>query len=146
MGVTCNICNVHYCGKCAFDINAEYRCYFCKGRMEAHVHEDDPGDIGNSHTINTRSVPRDEYTTTIEYIIAHKIKKDRPGIRIKAVTKDVSKKGICIYTEQAHHPGQKITFFECDGLHIPLDAQVVWSKKVSDSIYRVGLEFIGKAV
>ncbi len=138
IGIKCIKCDVHYCGKCAFTIN---HCYKCGERIKDSAYGDDSHHGHARNPVDARRHPRKKYTTTVEYVIAREPMSDGPVKRVKAMTKDISESGICIYTEMMHQQGQKLIFTRCEGSRELPDAEVVWLQKVDDMLYKVGLQF-----
>jgi hypothetical protein len=133
-GMICPECEVNYCFKCSATVT---NCIICGTETIPYYPEFDPSlKLQKSIYSNERKHPRNDYVTTFEYIL------DPTVTRVKAVTKDISKGGLCIYTQEEHEKGQRIKITESTICSGHTDAEVRWSQKVDEEIFRVGLKFI----
>ncbi|MBN1700239.1 MAG: PilZ domain-containing protein [Spirochaetales bacterium] len=64
----------------------------------------------------------------------------------KAKTKDVSEGGICLFTEEPVEAGKNMSlaffFPDSDCKTIKAWCEVKWCKKIEESVYMVGIEFL----
>ena len=143
-GVICPKCEVHYCKGCSTTVN---NCYICGSKPERYVFKkvpsSDPEKIFSEiERESRRAHPRREYKTTVEYFFNPETGTPQGVKRIKAVTKNISDAGVCIYTMIPHEEGQRLRFVQCNALGEHCDAEVRWSKKVNETLYKAGLMFL----
>ncbi len=88
---------------------------------------------------------REKLRSKVEIKCAFTIQvRSRSGIVKKehrALTKDVSKAGICIYSKAPLKVGQIVNFEKCPALRGRKEAEVYWVKKAKDYFYISGLKF-----
>ena len=91
-------------------------CNICGGEIIPYYPEFDHAlKLRKTSFLMKRKHPRKDYVYTFEYefivvpnpTISESIK------RVKTVTKDISKGGLCFYTQVDHEKGQRINIREC---------------------------------
>lgn len=87
--------------------------------------------------VEKRNEPRYDCPKTIEYITGSN---DSSGQHIGVVI-NISRTGICLYVYETHNEGQTITIKSSLPVE-PRTATVRWVKKVSDGLYKSGLQFV----
>ncbi len=139
-GAICPECEVNYCFKCSATLNS---CNICSSEIKPYYPEFDPAlNLQKTFFSKERKHPRKDYVSTFEYIVAPKPNISEPIKRVKAVTKDITRGGMCIYTQENHDKGQRIKITECTICAEHTDAKVSWSRKVNEEIFKAGLMFI----
>jgi hypothetical protein len=142
----CPTCTMHYCYKCATNVDT---CYVCGGnptRIEPErITQLNTANILNEvTTIDKRGQPRKKVKIECAYTFSHKngSGKDKKGH--KALTRDISRSGLCIYSLTPLKEGQQLNFSACQALGTRSLAIVRWVKKVNGRIYLAGLKFAEK--
>ncbi len=88
-----------------------------------------------------RKAERYTYPALIEYVLDS----SEPPEVLKAVTIDISKNGLCIYSFWPLSEGQRVII----KTRLPVDqnsAMIRWIKRENDSLFRIGLRFLDGAV
>lgn len=88
-----------------------------------------------------RREKRDVFTVTIEYAYSSVTEGKLTRKTGAAVTSNLSKGGMSIYTNQVFNTGQNVTVYSRQIDDDPLNTMVRWCNQISDSIYKVGLMF-----
>lgn len=142
----CPSCTMYYCYKCAANIDT---CYVCGGtptRIDTeHITQLNAANILNEvTTIDKRGQPRKKVKIECAYTFSplNGSGKDEKGH--KALTKDISRSGLCIYSLTPLEEGQKLKFSASKALEPRSLATVQWVKKVNGRIYLAGLMFSEK--
>jgi hypothetical protein len=139
-GTICPACEVNYCFKCSATLNS---CNICGSEITPYYPEFDPAlKLKKTSFSKLRNYPRKDYVSTVEYLVASETPSSESVKQVKAVTKNISRGGMCIYTQEEHKKGQRIKITECAICSDQTDAEVRWSHKIDDSIFRAGLMFI----
>ncbi len=139
-GSICPECEVNYCFKCAATVN---NCDICDNETAPYYPEFDPAlKLKKVPIAKTRKYLRETYVSTIEYIADNGSESPRHEMRVKALSKDISEKGMCIYTEAGHEKGDRIKIIECSTYRKNHDAEVRWSHEADKGINMVGLRFL----
>ncbi len=139
-GTICPECEVNYCFKCSATVTS---CRICGTEITPYYPEFDPAlKLKKTSFLKDRKHPRNDYVSMIEYIVAPKPNISEPIKKVKAVTRDISRGGMCIYTQEDHEKGQRIKITECTICAEHTDAKVSWSCKVNEEIFKAGLMFI----
>jgi len=84
-----------------------------------------------------RNYPRRVFSTTVTYTNGNA--ETHEGA--KAVSVNISRSGVCLYTCHFHEEGAVIHFKAGVPFHIEGLATVRWVRKLYDGLYRVGCEF-----
>jgi hypothetical protein len=139
-GSICPECEVNYCFKCAATVN---NCNICDSETTSYYPEFDPSlKLKKVPLVKTRKCLRKAYVSTIEYIAYNGSERLEHEMKVKALSKDLSEKGMCIFTEAEHKKGDRIKIMECSTYRNNHDAEVRWSHEADKGIYVVGLRFI----
>lgn len=96
----------------------------------------------DNYDMERRSVPRDTFTTTLEYAVMKSALIDNQDTSEKGITVNISNSGMCLYTFIPLTKGQRLKIIQ--GL-LPYrnDSTVVqWTKQVTKEIYKAGLMFV----
>ncbi len=139
-GIICPDCEVNYCFKCSAMVNS---CNICGTETIPYYPEFDPAlKLQKISFSKERKHPRKDYVSTFEYIVVTETHTKETVKRVTAVTKDISRGGMCIYTQEDLKEGQKIKITERAIYQDLTKAEVRWSHKVDEEIFRAGLMFI----
>ena len=139
-GSICPECEINYCFKCAATVND---CNICGSETTPYYPEFDPTlKVKKVSFAKTRKCLREAYVTTIEYIADNGSELPGPEIRAKALSKNISEKGMCIFTEAGHEKGDRIKIIECSTYRNNHIAEVRWSREADKGINVVGLRFV----
>lgn len=148
--MSCSSCGVTYCRKCSPTVNT---CFNCGSELEAYeIIENgytDPEDLFRMiDDGGRRGTLRTGCETDIEYFFSSG--DDSPTQKMTAVTRNVSRTGLCISTKEIVRKGQIIHIvkkFEQAGRNNHSTAEVRWIRKISATEYLAGLKFLnGKYV
>jgi len=140
---TCPRCGIYFCNQCVSTVDI---CVLCGSNPTRQgILDGSPGGTsGLSNPLgksDKRQSPRKRINTTIEYYYTVTNGGARNIKVIKAVTKDISTHGLCIYTMIPLAEGQKLEVLKSDILSLRRPAVVRWVKRVDEHIYRAGLMF-----
>ncbi|UCG77670.1 MAG: PilZ domain-containing protein [Nitrospirota bacterium] len=142
-GTVCETCSMHYCFRCSAELEHCYVCGSSTSKIETKkVSVFEPEDIlAEIDNEDKRDQPRKK----IKIECAYKFEDDS-GINYKdrghkALTKNISKSGLCIYSLTPLEKGQRLKFSECKALSDRASATVKWVKKTNGKIYIAGLQF-----
>ncbi len=139
-GSICPECEVNYCFKCAATVN---NCNICGRETAPYYPELDLSlKLKKVPLVKTRKCLREAYVSMIEYIAYNGSEPPGHEMRGKAVSKNISEKGMCIYTEVNHKKGDRIKIIECSTYRNNHDTEVRWSHEADKGIHAVGLRFI----
>ncbi|GAB4389265.1 MAG: hypothetical protein Kow0025_13550 [Thermodesulfovibrionales bacterium] len=86
-----------------------------------------------------RTEPRSLFTVTVKYAFyksAHLVYQTDLGL-----TTDMSRTGLGLYTNRAIDVGESLKLYSKRLSDKPVEAQVKWCARVSESLFRVGLSF-----
>jgi hypothetical protein len=139
----CPSCTMHYCHKCATNIETCYVCGGTPAQIESeNISKFNPVDILNEvTTIDKRGQFRKKVKIECAYTFSHNNGSGSGEKGHKALTKDISRSGLCIYSLTPLEEGQKLNFAECPAFGKRSSAIVRWVKKVNGKIYLAGLKF-----
>lgn len=143
--MSCSSCGVSYCGKCSSTVNT---CFNCGSQLEVYeITENgstDPEDLFRMiDDGGRRGTLRTGCETDIEYFSSSD--DDSPTQKMKAITRNVSRTGLCISTKEIVRKGQIIHIvkkFEKAGRNNHSTAEVRWIRKISATEYLAGLKFL----
>ncbi len=140
----CTTCDVYYCNRCLLAVT---RCLICGEEPDKYAsgsHEPTNKNplFSKTKVIDTRQDQREKYRTTVEYVMASETEATTSVKRVKAMSVDISSGGMCIYTKISHEEGQKLKFTESSICNGHIHAEVRWSERVGETIYKAGLKFI----
>jgi hypothetical protein len=142
--LVCPTCSIHYCRKCYEDGD---RCSICGMTLErmgnVQVEYFNPAEmLAEISGSGSRGEPRSKVEIKCAFTVQVRstdgiVKKEH-----RALTKDVSRTGICIYSKAPLKVGQIVNFEKCPVLRGRTEAEVRWVKKAKDYLYISGLKFI----
>jgi hypothetical protein len=139
-GSLCPECEVNYCFKCSA---TDSTCSVCGTVTVSYDPEYDPAfKLKKGPLIKNRKHFREQCVSTIEYIEYNGSHRTDHVTKVKALTKDVSPKGMCIFTEAEHKKGDRIKIIECPTYGKSHDAEVLWFRVADKTINMVGLRFL----
>ncbi len=141
----CSSCGVSYCGKCSSTIST---CFNCGSTPETYeILENgytDPEDLFRMiDEGGRRGTIREDCETDIEYFFA--AEDSGPSQKIKAITKNISRTGVCICTKETLRKGQIVHIVKRlrnPGRDSRSAAEVRWIRKINATEYMAGLKFI----
>lgn len=140
MGIQCSTCGSNYCGRCSITI---YNCIKCGENTEGfNGNRSKKTDDPSISMVNLRRHSREIERTTVEYIVAPTPGSNETWKKVRALTKNVSEGGMCIYTKLPHKVGQILRFADCSVCGKSSEAKVCWVKKIDESVYLAGLIFV----
>jgi len=136
IGVQCSACGTRYCGRCSITI---FNCLKCGKRTEEFRKEllEDDSELSIS-MVNMRRHPREQRRTIVEYLVGPTPNTSNAWKKVKALTRNISESGICIYTKMRHEEGQMLNFL-VNGKRIK--GRVRWVNKTDDTTYITGIMF-----
>lgn len=139
----CVNCTVYYCHKCVAGLE---KCSLCGGKIscteEETFHVFNPTDLLSGVTVaEKRRASRKKVKIECAYTITTRGETDSNRTEHKALTKNISKWGLCIYSLTPLQVGQELRFDKCPELTNRSHAVVRWVKKVNGKIYVAGLMF-----
>lgn len=142
--VMCATCSIHYCSNCS---GQDSPCSECGGQLvqtgDFKIGYFNPSDIFvEIMEKEKRQQPRTRVEIRCAYTIQSALRTDMKNREHKALTRDVSKSGICIYSTTPLQSGQRVSFKECGSLPDRSVAEVQWVRKVKGFLYLAGLRFI----
>lgn len=141
--VMCPACSIHYCGRCS---EPDDLCTVCRGKLTPHGNiEFDIFSPSEMFVEVMDKEKREQTRTRVEvkcaFTIHGPLRPDLKKREYKALTKDVSKSGICILSTTPLQSGQRVHFKECSALPGRSVAVVRWVKKTKAHLYMAGLMF-----
>jgi hypothetical protein len=92
-------------------------------------------------TGESREEPRSKVEIKCAFTIQVRSRNSIEKKEHRALTKDVSRTGICIYSKAPLKVGQIVNFEKCPALRGRSKAEVRWVKKAKDYLYISGLMF-----
>jgi len=133
IGVQCSACGTRYCGRCSITI---FNCLKCGQRTEEFKKEvlSEP----SISMVNLRRHSREQHRTIVEYHVAPPPNTNEAWKKVKALSRDISESGICIYTKIRHEEGQTLNFI-LNGKRTK--GRVCWVKKIDNTFYTAGIMF-----
>ena len=141
--LVCPTCSIHYCNKC-YEIGDH--CSICGFKLESignvQVEYFNPAEmLAEVSTGESREEPRSKVEIKCAFTMQVKGPKGIVKKAHRALTKDVSKKGICIYSKTPLKVGLIVNFEKCPAFRGRSEAEVRWVKKAKDYLYISGLKF-----
>lgn len=138
----CPACLTYYCGTCA---GGSELCYICSSTLEQATRLQaghyNPSDlIAETMKTSTRKHPR--LNIELNCIFTVNAADNQGRIRAhKAMTKNISQSGLCIYSTTPLQVEQKITIEMSSDFSEGLEAVVKWAVQTKGYLYAAGLEF-----
>jgi hypothetical protein len=144
-GSACPDCGVNYCSKCSLSVSS---CFICGKVTEKYVPDPEFSSnvekiFADKSFIAQRKYPRDEIMVPVEYFYSFETEaKAQLTKQISAITKNISKGGMCIITSAKHDVGERLEFTDCSVCSDNSSAEVLWSRTVDKTLTITGLEFV----
>ncbi len=144
-GSVCPDCGVNHCSKCSVSVSS---CFICGKVTEKYIPDprvssDVEKIFAEQSFLAQRKYPRDEIMVPVEYFYSFETETNAQVTKkIRAMTKNVSKEGICIITSANHDVGEKLKFSDCSICSDRSSAEVRWSRMVDKTLNIAGLEFV----